>query len=191
MNCQTCKCNEFKEAPELQFNQDINGIENEIEVANTPENYTQLQTQFAQKIWALWKGHTTRKQLIIYRKSTEHNHPYFSFTEIKETLRKRARWRTARESKGSLKYSSGSVYRGDWLGGFRQGYGTITYPNGENYVGNWSFGVPYGHGKFTHIDGESFEGEWKKYYLSPSELFTSFSRLESRKATVNDGYSNF
>ena len=41
-------------------------------------------------------------------------------------------------------YKSGSIYNGEWLGGFRHGNGTIKYPDGSHYKGEWNIGKPHG-----------------------------------------------
>ena len=64
--------------------------------------------------------------------------------------------KTLRESRRPFTYSSGAVYKGQWIGGFRDGFGVIQYPNGAKYTGEWYLGIPWGHGKFYHVDGDLY-----------------------------------
>ncbi len=43
-------------------------------------------------------------------------------------------------------YSDGSVYKGEWANGVREGYGVLYYPNGERYDGGWSHDCKHGEG---------------------------------------------
>jgi len=44
------------------------------------------------------------------------------------------------------KYNTGAVYRGTWLGGFRDGKGEIFWKDGTSYRGEWVLGHAHGQG---------------------------------------------
>lgn len=100
--------------------------------------------------------------------------PYFSLEEVKETLSTTSRGQLNLERKPPYKYKSGGVYKGEWKGGFREGYGVMQYQDGARYEGSWEWGRPYGMGRFITSDGEQFTGIWQHYF----------------GAGVEDGYSN-
>lgn len=54
----------------------------------------------------------------------------------------------------------GSIYEGEWLGGFRDGQGKMTWSDGAYYEGNWKDNHAHGKGKFVHSIGDIYEGEW-------------------------------
>lgn len=52
-----------------------------------------------------------------------------------------------REKRSPYTYkSTGSVYEGEWLGNFRDGFGTMIWLDGAKYIGNWSFNRACGKG---------------------------------------------
>lgn len=66
---------------------------------------------------------------------------------------------------GSRTYTDGTVYRGQFRQGLREGFGTISYPprnpsQRAEYAGEWRNDRIHGKGKMTWIDGESYEGQW-------------------------------
>ena len=42
-----------------------------------------------------------------------------------------------------------------------QGQGTLIYTDGEKFVGEFEYGRPHGQGTLTYADGEKFVGEFK------------------------------
>ena len=63
---------------------------------------------------------------------------YFTPAEAKETISKRIfDPRAPPEYRAPYKFKSGSVYVGQWKGGFRDGQGEQTWPDGAKYVGQW------------------------------------------------------
>jgi len=42
-----------------------------------------------------------------------------------------------------------------------KGFGTMVYTNGDKYEGNWENNDRSGIGIFTWANGNKFEGEWK------------------------------
>jgi hypothetical protein len=66
------------------------------------------------------------------------NSKYFLQEDLKETLTTQ-RYSQTRErvTKPSYRFNSGSVYTGEWRGGFRDGHGEQVWPDGARYVGEW------------------------------------------------------
>jgi hypothetical protein len=62
--------------------------------------------------------------------------------------------------KPKFTYKTGSIYAGEWVGGFRHGYGTMTWKDGAIYAGEWQFGEPTNKGKFKYPNGDIYEGKW-------------------------------
>lgn len=56
--------------------------------------------------------------------------------------------------KGSIKWSSGSKYIGDWRQGSMYGQGTYMWSNGSKYIGSWSSGNRYGYGKLILVPND-------------------------------------
>ena len=54
------------------------------------------------------------------------------------------------------------MYRGEFLGGHREGEGTYTFADGSQYTGEWSKGRYHGVGQCTWKDGRVYKGEWKE-----------------------------
>ena len=63
------------------------------------------------------------------------------------------------EGAGTLKFTNGTVYEGEFRAGVRHGKGTLTFSSGEEYEGEWVDGVMSGHG-VGRADREEYEGAW-------------------------------
>ena len=50
------------------------------------------------------------------------------------------------EGNGVSQYSDGSVYKGKYVGGVKQGEGSYTWTNGQKFVGNWLNNELHGNG---------------------------------------------
>lgn len=61
--------------------------------------------------------------------------------------------------KGTMKYSNGTEYKGDWVNGIRHGKGVIKYNNGI-YEGEWINDKRNGEGIYTWNDGKKYEGTY-------------------------------
>ncbi|CDW80566.1 UNKNOWN [Stylonychia lemnae] len=89
---------------------------------------------------------------------------YFTQMEFWETLTRKKKYIANRERK-YLEYTykcSGALYKGEWKGGFRDGYGIIRWPDGAQYDGEWQDNRAHGYGKFVHAIGDIYEGQWKR-----------------------------
>ena len=62
--------------------------------------------------------------------------------------------------KGSIVYSNGEKYAGDWEHGQRHGTGVYTYADGGSYDGQWDRDKISGEGRARYADGNVYEGSW-------------------------------
>lgn len=62
--------------------------------------------------------------------------------------------------KGTMVYTIGDTYEGDFVNGKKAGHGTYTFKNGQVYVGQFSDNLRNGKGKFTFSDGSIYEGSF-------------------------------
>lgn len=62
---------------------------------------------------------------------------------------------------GTMEYSNGDTYKGNWKNGKCHGEGTMTYANGDVYSGEWANGEKNGFGVYTWSDGRVYEGNYK------------------------------
>jgi hypothetical protein len=92
-------------------------------------------------------------------------------------------WEEGKMVYGTLTFSNGVKYIGEFMDGYRNGQGTMTWPNGDSYVGEWhennrhgkgtyirkgywkyegnfDYGVKDGHGALTLEFGDSYVGEF-------------------------------
>ena len=56
--------------------------------------------------------------------------------------------------------ATGCFYSGEWLEDKRHGYGDENYQCGSIYKGKFSNGAKQGHGTFTMSSGYTYSGEW-------------------------------
>lgn len=62
---------------------------------------------------------------------------------------------------GRMEFDDGSVYTGEWISGIPHGQGEMIYSDQDVYKGQWGAGLPHGKGKITYWDGDTYEGDWK------------------------------
>jgi hypothetical protein len=63
---------------------------------------------------------------------------------------------------GIMYYNSGSIYKGNWVNGYRDGIGTILFsPSNNKYVGEWKNDKANGKGKLEYKNGDFYEGGYK------------------------------
>lgn len=65
-----------------------------------------------------------------------------------------------REGQGTLHFTSGATYVGEWRKNVREGAGTMSYAGGEVYEGEWRDNQREGQGTHWYADGSSYAGEW-------------------------------
>ena len=63
---------------------------------------------------------------------------------------------------GTITYSNGNKYVGEFLKGKFHGQGTYSYANGDKYDGEWKNYKKHGQGTFIDANGNKYVGEWKK-----------------------------
>ena len=105
-----------------------------------------------------------RKKVSLLKTISFADDRYFLREEYKETLSATRVFdpaRAVRENRPGYTYKSGTIYDGQWRGGFRDGHGKISWPDGAVYEGNWALGRAEGQGKFVYVDGDVYEGEWR------------------------------
>ena len=61
---------------------------------------------------------------------------------------------------GTYRTKAGVVYVGQFAKGAYSGKGKITFLNGETYEGGWLLNQRSGKGKAIYVDGEVYEGDW-------------------------------
>lgn len=76
------------------------------------------------------------------------------------------------EGKGTLRFSEGTVYEGQWRGGKQDGYGTLRRASGEVYEGEYKNGQRTGRGKLRYPDGASYDGQWKQGAMEGEGTYT-------------------
>mmetsp|Transcript_9233 Transcript_9233/g.17563 ORF Transcript_9233/g.17563 Transcript_9233/m.17563 type:complete len:402 (+) Transcript_9233:679-1884(+) len=134
-------------------------------------------------ILTFWKGYIVRK--LISRIVKTSRSQYFPRAEVLETLSK-SPLPSSRETKNPRRYKSGAVYKGQWLGGFRDGLGTMSWPDGAEYAGSWHLGYPYGDGKFTTPDGDCYQGKWGSIFAQGQKSLCKTG--EGWQDSVKDGF---
>ena len=50
---------------------------------------------------------------------------------------------------GKYKFTSGSLYNGQWVKGKQEGQGRMQYPDGSSYEGAWHNNLMHGEGVYT------------------------------------------
>lgn len=62
--------------------------------------------------------------------------------------------------KGTIVYTNGDAYDGDFVDGKAHGQGTYRTKDGVVYVGQFAKGAYNGRGKITFLNGETYDGNW-------------------------------
>ena len=68
---------------------------------------------------------------------------------------------------------NGSVYKGGFIDGVRNGYGEYHYSNGASFKGEFVNGVRTGNGKYVMTEGDVYDGNWRDNFQSGHGTFTS------------------
>ena len=61
---------------------------------------------------------------------------------------------------GTLYFSNGNVYKGDWVWQYRQGRGKMIFRSGEVYTGEFHKSKMSGRGTMKFPDGDKYTGQW-------------------------------
>ena len=135
-----------------------------------------------------WRGYRARQFVSLLKKATKVKKKYFLEEEFWETLSTKM-WFTIKWISQILKAvtpqksyalttkdhkykSSGAIYSGEWLGGFRHGKGKMAWADGAQFEGDWLLGRANGKGIFTHTKGEIYDGEWRNDKAHGFGLYT-------------------
>ena len=69
-----------------------------------------------------------------------------------------------REGRGTMRFKTGEVYDGEWVGGQPEGEGSFSYSNKNKYAGQWRAGRRHGRGTLTYAFkgglSAKYEGDW-------------------------------
>jgi len=63
---------------------------------------------------------------------------------------------------GTLTYSSGNRYEGDFKGSSMHGWGEFLFANGNRYQGEFKESKMHGRGVYDHADGSGYEGQLRE-----------------------------
>ncbi|KAL8720643.1 MAG: hypothetical protein Q9225_002513, partial [Loekoesia sp. 1 TL-2023] len=64
---------------------------------------------------------------------------------------------------GTMIYTNGDAYVGNWVANQKSGHGTMAYASGDTYTGEWAQNEREGHGKMVYGKTNNvYEGGWKK-----------------------------
>ena len=66
-----------------------------------------------------------------------------------------------RNGEGTLRFTDGALYRGNFTDGYFEGRGAIAYPDGSTYVGGFHRQLQEGKGTLTDGRGNRYEGNWR------------------------------
>ena len=61
---------------------------------------------------------------------------------------------------GTLIFSKGDKYVGEWKAGEKHGQGELHYVNGDVFRGQWAADKANGYGVLTYRHGGKYEGDW-------------------------------
>ncbi|HFC01123.1 MAG TPA: hypothetical protein ENJ53_09995 [Phaeodactylibacter sp.] len=96
-----------------------------------------------------------------------------------------------RKCEGTIQWSDGAVYVGEFRFGKPHGEGTITYPDGTFYKGEFRRGVPDGVGLMEYEDGSFYKGEWFNGLKEGHGTYTFAEGHEYTGAFENDTMNGF
>ena len=74
-----------------------------------------------------------------------------------------------------------TIFKGEWVGGLRNGIGKIIYPNGDIYEGNYVNNLKTGIGKIIYPNGDIYEGNFV------NNLRHGKGKITSEKGTSYEG----
>jgi hypothetical protein len=74
--------------------------------------------------------------------------------------------------KGTIIWSNGNTYTGEYVDGLRNGQGTYTWANGDTYTGEWVDDLKNGQGTFTWTNGDTYTGEYVDALRNGQGTFT-------------------
>jgi hypothetical protein len=203
VNCNASCCADGK--PEIEFRRSVLATENPEVAASVHESLHLREsiepeivtkpvkgrskaeaTSAAVKLQSFWRAVLVRRIAKRLARHLVQNHEFFTRAEVLETLSNKRKLASFRSIQPPYTFTSGAVYTGQWLGGFRDGWGKIAYSSGATYEGYWSFSRPHGEGTFSFPRGETYKGRWKNP-LSQG-MFSLCKTGEGWRESVQDGF---
>lgn len=102
------------------------------------------------------------------------------------------------DGQGTLTYSTGDVYIGEFSMGVISGTGVFTYANGDVYEGSFANGMKNGEGTYTWFDGSKYEGSFKDdkkdgygvYIWADGSSYTGEYKNELKEGTGTYRFAN-
>jgi hypothetical protein len=71
---------------------------------------------------------------------------------------------------GSMVWSTGMKYDGNFCRGRRHGFGTMVYANGDTYAGMWKFDQRDGRGMYFQPRGDTIQAYWRDDIIVPGSV---------------------
>lgn len=109
------------------------------------------------RIQGLIRGYKCKMIYKLLLQQTRNEQGNFCVDEIYETLNCNY-LKDLISSNGSYTYKSGSLYDGEWFGGFRHGNGKMKWVDGSFYEGIWNLGYAEGEGLLQLSNGDYKKG---------------------------------
>lgn len=120
------------------------------------KDYLELSTSFVELIWESGKEYNGQ----VKNENIPHGKGTLTWSDGKKYFGDFKEGK--RDGKGTTRYPNGNKYVGDYKEDKRTGKGTFTWPDGENYVGDFIDGWRTGKGTHTYTNGDIYVGEQKK-----------------------------
>ncbi|MCB0665615.1 MAG: caspase family protein [Saprospiraceae bacterium] len=87
-----------------------------------------------------------------------------------------------KNGKGVYRYQNGAIYSGDFASHQPDGFGTLIFSNGNKYVGNWKKSMKEGEGKMIFTSGETYSGQFV------SNRFNGYGIYQFKNGNRYEGY---
>lgn len=87
-----------------------------------------------------------------------------------------------KNGKGVYRYQNGAIYSGDFTSHQPDGFGTLIFSNGNKYVGNWKKSMKEGEGKMIFTSGETYSGQFV------SNRFNGYGIYQFKNGNRYEGY---
>lgn len=84
-----------------------------------------------------------------------------------------------RDGNGTMTWTNGDVYKGEFFNGNRHGQGTLTFADGSEYVGQWECNLQHGVGTRRWNNGDCYTGQYVngkrtgegRFYFSNGDMY--------------------
>ena len=78
---------------------------------------------------------------------------------------------------GTLTYSDGARYQGEYKNDQRSGSGRFFFPNGDMYDGQIKNGMFHGQGTYFYLNGARNVGEWKNDKVWNAKAYNNYGQF--------------